>query len=346
MSRLRLFNFRIEPLPRCDSYKFYAHASPSHQRPTKASVPTTRDRMTSTIVQRTKASLVFGKFVSYDEQGSDQLRRPPSSPVGQVVHHRDLPLDQPWSRRFWPFRHRLIIVVDIRFVSDLVLVIFIIQSWDLAVFLDWIIVRIETIIVVVIISCHDSMTSCVDESPWHGCSTQASMTSRTSSSRTSLSRNFVSTWRHAIVARISWHGCSARAIMCVLTTCTMYERNRSRWEVVFENNHELIVSFGHHCSHVSRVWDLPDEVVFNCSVARSTRRRTTKSCSSILFGKCIRHGRSWSFSQWSRLVILSESIHIVANNNKEKVWDLQHFQQVGQITVFLSQGTHSGCELF
>ena len=154
----------------------------------------------------------------------------------------------------------------------------------------------SSLLVVVIISCHDSMTSCVDKSPWHGC--------------------------------------SARAIMCVLTTCTMYERNRSRWEVVFENNHELIVSFGHHCSHVSRVWDLPDEVVFNCSVARSTRRRTTKSCSSILFGKCIRHGRSWSFSQWSRLVILSESIHIVANNNKEKVWDLQHFQQVAKAQFF------------
>ena len=59
-----------------------------------------------------------------------------------------------------------IIVVDICFVSDLVLVVFVIHSWwNLAVFFDWIGVQIKIIIVVVVISCYDSMTSCADKIP-------------------------------------------------------------------------------------------------------------------------------------------------------------------------------------
>ena len=82
----------------------------------------------------------------------------------------ELQLDQPLSRRFRPFCHRLYyIVVDIFFVSDLVLDIFVIHSCDLAVdpvvdvFFDWIVVQIEIIIFVDVILCYDSMTSCADE---------------------------------------------------------------------------------------------------------------------------------------------------------------------------------------
>ena len=96
-------------------------------------------------------------------------------------------------------------------------------------------------------------------------------------------------WHHKLTKN-PWHGCSAQAIMCVIT-CTMCERNPSCWEVVFENDHELIVSFCHHCSHVSQVWDLPDEVVFNYALHAIHFSTQQNSSLFIRFSIHTRHRR-------------------------------------------------------